>query len=104
LGWVGFFPTCPASPNHRAFCSRSVRHEVFKESRVDRFYLYASRGRYRKTCNTGGEGGTMETVTRQNLVEWFDTDNNLTDEEIAELNRKLDYARTAVFQEFGYYY
>jgi len=46
----------------------------------------------------------METVTRQNLVEWFDTDNNLTDEEIAELNRKLDYARTAVFQEFGYYY
>lgn len=45
----------------------------------------------------------MELVTREKLVEWFDTDNNLTDEEIAELNSQLDYARTAVFQEFGYY-
>jgi len=41
-------------------------------------------------------------VTRENLVEWFDTDNNLTDEEIAELNRQLDNARTAVFQEFEF--
>jgi hypothetical protein len=79
-----------------------VRHEVFKESRVDRFYLYASRGRYRKTCNTGGEGGTMETVTRQDLIDWFDTDNGVTDDVIVLLNEELSSAREAVFQQFGF--
>jgi len=44
----------------------------------------------------------METVTRQDLIDWFDTDNGVTDDVIVLLNEELSSAREAVFQQFGF--
>ena len=44
----------------------------------------------------------MEDVTRQQLIEWFDSDLGLTDGDIDELNTALNDARQATFEEFGF--
>ena len=44
----------------------------------------------------------MNDVTRQDLIDWFGTENKLTDESIEELNKELNNARMAVFNEFGF--
>jgi hypothetical protein len=44
----------------------------------------------------------METITRELLMEYFNTDNGLTDDEISELQDELDHAEMTVFQQWGF--
>lgn len=44
----------------------------------------------------------MEEVTRELLVEWFGTDNNISDDDLFDLNRQLWSGRMVTFQEFGF--
>jgi len=44
----------------------------------------------------------MEPVTRENLVDWFGSDNDLSDDAIVLLNEELDNARERVFYDFGF--
>jgi len=44
----------------------------------------------------------MEEVTRELLVEWFGTDNNISDIDLFDLNRQLMDDRMVTFQEFGF--
>ena len=44
----------------------------------------------------------MEEVTRELLVEWFGTDNDITDDDLLDLNRQLWGSRMVTFQEFGF--
>ena len=44
----------------------------------------------------------MDEVTRQDLIDWFGSDNELSDERIQELNEELENARERVFFGFGF--
>lgn len=44
----------------------------------------------------------MEPVTRQNLIDWFGSDNGITDDAIVLLNEELDNARERVFYDSGF--
>ena len=44
----------------------------------------------------------MEEVTRELLIEWFGTDNGISDTLLEELNKNLNNSRAVVFEEFGF--
>ena len=43
-----------------------------------------------------------EDVTRQDLIDWFGTDNDMEDLVIADLNDELNDARMQIFEHFGF--
>jgi len=44
----------------------------------------------------------MEEVTRELLIEWFGSDNDITDHDLWDLNRQLCDDRMVTLQEFGF--
>jgi|FreactcultureFD7_1027221.scaffolds.fasta_scaffold00085_18 hypothetical protein len=44
----------------------------------------------------------MDEVTRDNLIDWFGTDNGMSFEGIEELNNELNKSRMIVFNSFGF--
>lgn len=44
----------------------------------------------------------MEEITRELLIEWFNTDNGISNTLLEELNTELSNTRAAVFEEFGF--
>jgi len=41
-------------------------------------------------------------ITRENLVEWFDTDNDISDEALEELNDSIARVVRAIFEANGF--
>lgn len=51
------------------------------------------------------KGDTVEiskNITRENLVEWFDTDNDISDEALEELNDSIARVVRAIFEANGF--
>jgi hypothetical protein len=44
----------------------------------------------------------MNEVTREDLVEWFGSDHEISETTLRELNQALDDDRMRVFEEFGF--
>jgi hypothetical protein len=44
----------------------------------------------------------MQEVTRQDLIEWFGSDNGIDDRTLQDLNDELQSVRQQIFEHFGF--
>jgi hypothetical protein len=44
----------------------------------------------------------MDEVTKDNLIDWFGTDNGISNTLLEELNNELNTSRMIVFNSFGF--